>query len=50
MKTKRVWRQLNLPPNKPQPLNAQFSGLVGIALAVLFLACVLMAYHAHQLK
>jgi hypothetical protein len=50
MKKERVWRQLHIPPNKPRLLNSQFSALAGIALAVLFMACVCMAYYAHLVK
>jgi len=45
---KQTFRKLNLPLPKPRRLDSVFWWLAGIAIAVLFLACVAMAYMAHR--
>jgi len=41
------FRPLFVQTPRPHPLNNRFAWLAGIALVVLFLTCVAMAYAAH---
>jgi len=50
MQREKQYRQLHVPIRKPLRLMDRFAWLAGIALAVLFLACVAMAYYAHRVK
>lgn len=49
-KDNKGFRQLRLPYHKPRRPEAAFWWLAGIALAVLWIACVVMAYNAHKIK
>jgi hypothetical protein len=50
MEKEKEYRQLHLPIRRPRPINDRFAWLAGTALAVLFLACVAMAYVAQHHK
>jgi hypothetical protein len=45
---KNGYRKLNVPVSRPSKTASLFWWLVGIALAVLFLACVVMAYNSQK--
>jgi hypothetical protein len=45
---KKDYRKLNIPINRPSKLASLFWWLAGIALVVLFIACVVMAYNAQR--
>jgi hypothetical protein len=44
------YRKLHVPVKRPSKLASLFWWLLGITLAVLFLACVVMAYNAQRGK
>lgn len=48
MEPKEPFRKLHLYTPRPRRINNRFALLAGIAVAVLFLACVAMAYVAHR--
>ena len=45
---KNGYRKLNVSVNRPSKLASLFWWLAGLALAVLFIACVVMAYNAQR--
>jgi len=50
MENEKEFRPLHVPIRKTQSLNDRFAWLVGISIAIFFLACVVMAYEAHLHK